>query len=73
MRKEACVFLLVLLIQSALIRAQSGTIDSLKKLLLTDLPDSSRSLVLSKLGGQYMISNPDTALLLSLQGLALAK
>lgn len=73
MRKEACVFFLALLIHSALVRAQSNTIDSLEKLLLTDLPDSSRSIVLAKLGGQYMISDPDTALLLSLQGLALAK
>lgn len=73
MRKNIPLFLLLVLIQTATTRAQTNTIDSLKQLLLTEIPDSSRSLILSKLGGQYMISNPDTALVLSQQGLALAR
>jgi tetratricopeptide (TPR) repeat protein len=73
MKKNICLFPLLALLQTTAIQAQTNTIDSLKQLLLTKLPDSSRSLILSKLGGQYMISNPDTAMILSQQGLALAR
>jgi hypothetical protein len=74
MRKNICLFLLLVLIQTTAIRPQTNNIiDSLNQLLLNEMPDSSRSLILSKLGGQYMISNPDTALILSQQGLALAR
>ena len=73
MRKNICLFLLLVLIQTTAIRPQTNIIDSLNQLLLNKMPDSSRSLILSKLGGQYMISNPDTALILSQQGLALAR
>ncbi len=73
MRKNIGLFLLLALLQTNVTRAQTNTTDSLKQLLLTEIPDSSRSLILSKLGGQYMISDPDTALILSQQGLALAR
>ena len=73
MRKNISLFFLLLFVQLVSPKAQSRLADSLKQLLLTEMPDSSRSLILSKLGAQYMISNPDTALVLSQQGLALAR
>lgn len=74
MRKSISLFLLLVWCQAATTsRAQTHIIDSLQQLLLTKIPDSTRSLALSKLGAQYMISDPDTALLLSQQGLTLAR
>lgn len=55
------------------LQAQLDLKDSLKALLHQPMPDSSKAKILCKLGAQYMISNPDTALLYSKQGLALAQ
>ena len=42
-------------------------------MLQSKIEDTSRSLILSKLSGQLIYSNPDTALILAQQGLNLAK
>ncbi len=52
---------------------QSRVVDSLKHLLQTGQPDSTRSLLLSELSRAYLYSKPDTALTLAQQGLALAR
>ncbi len=53
--------------------AQNKTLDSLKQLLATAKQDTSRVLLLNRIGGAYFSSKPDTALVLAQQALALAK
>src|ERR1700722_2215979 len=62
----------LLLSISAISFAQSRVIDSLKHLLETGQPDSTRSLLLSQLSRAYLYSKPDTALIVAQQGLALS-
>ena len=71
MRKYIFLPLLLLLIQAAT-QAQNNTIDSLKKILQNEIPDTTRVLSLVKLGVAYINYNPDTALLFSQQGLELS-
>jgi tetratricopeptide (TPR) repeat protein len=53
--------------------AQNHKTDSLKRLLHTEIADTTRVKVLYKLALGYCYSNPDTALIFSQQGLALAR
>jgi tetratricopeptide (TPR) repeat protein len=73
MRKKISLSVLVLLIQTTLILAQTTTIDSLKQVLQNEKRDSSRVLLLSQLSKLYLFNKPDTALVMSQQGLTLAK
>ena len=64
------IFLLLLL--SPFCKAQTNTVDSLKKLLQIEKQDTGRVMQLYQLGRSYLYSKPDTALLLAQQGLSLS-
>ena len=70
MRRVLTIFLLLLL--SPFCKAQTNTIDSLKKLLQNEKQDTSRVMQLYRLSTNYMYSKPDTALLLAQQSLSLS-
>jgi hypothetical protein len=53
--------------------AQTTTIDSLKQALQMEKLDTGRVLLLYHLSRAYMYSRPDTALVLTQQGLSLSK
>ncbi len=75
MKRYACIFLLIWLVQISYLYAQTQTIDSLKHLLQTEKQDSSRCLQLSELGFQYQDqeSKSDSALIFAEQGLLLSR
>ena len=70
MRRVLKIFLLLLL--SSFCKAQTNTIDSLKKLLQIEKQDTGRVMLLYQLGFSYLYLKPDTALLLAQQGLSLS-
>ena len=70
MKRVLKIFLLLLL--SPCCKAQTNTIDSLKKLLQIDKQDTGRVMQLVRLSFSYIYSKPDTALLLAQQGLSLS-
>ena len=70
MRRVLKIFLLLLL--SSFCKAQTNTIDSLKKLLQIEKQDTGRVMLLYRLGYSYLYLKPDTALLLAQQGLSLS-
>ena len=53
--------------------SQQSVVDSLKKILNSDIPDSSRSLILDRLGLFTMTSKPQIALQFAQKGLLIAK
>ena len=70
MKRVLKIFLLLLL--SPFCKAQTNTIDSLKRLLQNEKQDTSRVMQLYRLSTNYMYSKPDTALLLAQQSLSLS-
>ena len=70
MRRVLKIFLLLLL--SHFCKAQTNTIDSLKKLLQTEKQDTGRVMQLYQLSKSYLYLKPDTALLLAQQSLSLS-
>jgi tetratricopeptide (TPR) repeat protein len=73
MTRAYCLFFVGLLFIANRGYSQSHTIDSLKQLLLSAKQDSTRSLLLAELSGEYELFNVDTAMLLAEDGLNLAK
>jgi signal transduction histidine kinase len=67
------ILLSLLLVIPAFSVAQTRTIDSLKQLLNSEQPDTSRVILLTQLSQAFSISRPDTAMVLSQQLLTLAK
>src|SRR5580765_5542288 len=53
--------------------AQTNTSDSLKQLLQTEKRDTSRVMLLKNMARTFLYSNPDTSLLLCVQGLSLSQ
>jgi tetratricopeptide (TPR) repeat protein len=53
--------------------AQTHTIDSLKRILRTEIADTSRVMILTELSRQYWFSRPDTSLIITQQAIALAR
>lgn len=53
--------------------AQSNTIDSIKQLLKSEQPDTTRVLLLNQLSLAYRLTKPDTALTLTQEALSLAR
>ena len=70
MKRIIKIFLLLLL--SSFCKAQTNTVDSLKKLLQIEKQDTGRAMLLYQLGRSYLFSKPDTALLLAQQSLSLS-
>jgi two-component system, NtrC family, sensor kinase len=66
-------FIAFFLSLSLLVSAQQAANDSLLRLLKTNIPDSSRSLILDRLGLSLMTSKPLVALEYAQQGLAVAQ
>ena len=66
-------FLTILTLLSLTASAQQATNDSLLHLLKTNIPDSSRSLILDRLGLSLMTSKPLIALQYAQQGLEIAQ
>lgn len=58
---------------SIIANAQTNTIDSLKQLLHKEKKDTSRVFLLVQLAATYVLSKPDTSLLLALEGLSLSQ
>ncbi|HMK05627.1 MAG TPA: tetratricopeptide repeat protein [Ferruginibacter sp.] len=58
---------------TSFLNAQPNRIDSLKQLLQKEEEDTSRVLLLNQLSDAYLQSKPDTTLLLSQEGLSLAR
>ncbi len=71
MRKNVLALLLLLLVKTS--NAQSYAIDSLKQRLQNETRDTTRSILFAQLSYAVIYSNPDSALLLAQQGLAIAK
>jgi hypothetical protein len=71
MRTVVRIFLLLSI--HAFCNAQITTSDSLKQLLQTEKRDTSRIILLKLLARTYLYSNPDTSLLLCVQGLSLSQ
>jgi signal transduction histidine kinase/tetratricopeptide (TPR) repeat protein len=68
------ILLLVLFVSSFhLVLAQDNTTDSLRNLLSTTTEDTTRAILLGRIGRSYLYSKPDTALFLAQQGLNLAR
>jgi tetratricopeptide (TPR) repeat protein len=67
------IIILLLVFTALKSHAQNTKIDSLKRLLRTEIADTSRVMLLSRLADQYWFSSPDTSLFLAEQGLALAQ
>jgi two-component system, NtrC family, sensor kinase len=66
-------FIAFFLLSSSLASAQQAANDSLLRLLKTNIPDSSRSLILDRLGLALMTSKPLVALQYAQQGLEVAQ
>ncbi len=73
MKKIFYALLLAWFVQINSSQSQVITIDSLTYMLKNTKHDTTRSLILARLCQAYSLSNPDTALRLAQQGLALAK
>ncbi|HEY5122590.1 MAG TPA: hypothetical protein VIK14_02520, partial [Ignavibacteria bacterium] len=71
--KKYFVFIALLILISHTNYAQNNTTDSLKQLLITEKSDTNRVLILAKLASTYWNSKPDSTMLLSQQGLTLAR
>ncbi|MFN8251393.1 MAG: hypothetical protein U0V75_05870 [Ferruginibacter sp.] len=71
MLRYCCLFILLVQVQCSL--AQSGKIDSLKRLLQNGQQDTSRVTLLWKLAEQYQFFKPDTTLQLAQQAYLQAK
>ena len=69
--KRVLIALLVLITFNSY--AQNKAADSLKRLLHTEISDTTRVMVLNNLAYNYLYSRPDTALVLAQQGLILAR
>jgi hypothetical protein len=72
MKITICIFIFICLFRVGAY-TQSQVFDSLKQLLQNEKQDSTRCLLLEKLGDQYQGSNPDSALIFAEQGIALAR
>ena len=70
MKRVLKIFLLLLL--SPFCKAQTNTIDSVKKLLQIEKQDTGRVMLLYQLSKNYLYLKPDTALLLAQQSLSLS-
>src|ERR1700755_1028395 len=71
MKKITVTLIVVLLILNA--SAQKKVTDSLKQLLNTAMPDTTRVVLLKNLGNKYAYSKPDSAMVYYQQGLDLAR
>ncbi|HEY5125391.1 MAG TPA: tetratricopeptide repeat protein [Ignavibacteria bacterium] len=71
--KKYFVFIVLLILISHTNYAQNNTTDSLKQLLLKEKSDTNRVLILAALAYTYSASKPDSTILLSQQGLTLAR
>ena len=69
--KKVLIALLVLITFNSF--AQNNVTGSLKQLLRAEIADTTRVRLLNKLAYQYWYTNPDTSLILSQQGLELAR
>jgi tetratricopeptide (TPR) repeat protein len=65
--------LLIVFLQSSFLVAQTTALDSIKKILYTEKQDTSRVLLMTQLSKRYLFNNPDTAQVISREGLALSK
>ncbi|MCW3105904.1 MAG: histidine kinase [Segetibacter sp.] len=70
---KTIILLLLVSLSLSYSHAQSDVRDSLNQLLQKEKSDTSRVLLLVRLGGQYSQSKPDSAMLLALQGLELSR
>ena len=73
MSMNAILKIFLLLAIPAISDAQTNTIDSLKRLLRSEQPDTARVLLLNQLSLAYRLTKPDTALAMIQQALSLSK
>src|SRR5690242_6305373 len=64
---------ILLLLAPNFLKAQSQVMDSLKHRLQTETVDTTRVLLLNRLGHLYTTFKPDTAMIFAQQGLTLSK
>lgn len=67
------VLLVFLILQTHGVNAHENKIDSLKKILIAEIKDTSRINALAELGKSYLYSDPDSGLMFLQKGLALAR
>ena len=66
------LLLVVILISLSYCNAQTGNRDSIKNLILNDKEDTTRVKDLANLSYEYIESNPDTMMIIALEGFTLS-
>ncbi|HEY5125390.1 MAG TPA: tetratricopeptide repeat protein [Ignavibacteria bacterium] len=71
--KKLFAFIIFLIVLAHTAYAQNSTIDSLKQLLFVEKSDTGKILILAELASAYWYSKPDSAMMLSKEGLTLSR